>query len=76
MAVGWFVHGWRGGLKTVQRGFSGLQQICEYRLRFGGSRCSRGMPTTTFGAADNLAPGLTRTTYRRRLTAPERRMCA
>ena len=31
------------------------------------------MPTTTCGAADNLAPGLTRTTYRGRLTAPERR---
>ena len=34
------------------------------------------MPVTTFGAADNLAPGLTRTTYRGRLTAAERRMCA
>ena len=34
MAVGWFVHGWRGGLKTIQRGLSGLQEIREYRLRF------------------------------------------
>ena len=28
------------------------------------------MPTATFGAADNLVPGLTRTTYRGRFNGP------